>query len=133
MSLKFTFHWLYYFDAIFIKNIKHVPNSQTLGEKKNKHIEIYKITQWQKRKSLSWTKNFITYLVWYQFVYVYSANAANPTRSFVIKLNPNSFSEFHTVFSPARQWLSKNRFRNIQFDSCSNESDLVKSSTLKSN
>lgn len=33
MSLKFTFHWLYYFDAIFIKNIKHVPNSQTLGTK----------------------------------------------------------------------------------------------------
>lgn len=39
MPLKFTFHWLYYFDAIFIKNIKHVPNSQTLGTKTLKCIK----------------------------------------------------------------------------------------------
>jgi hypothetical protein len=33
VSLKFTFYGLYHFDSIFIKNIEHVPNSQTLGIK----------------------------------------------------------------------------------------------------
>lgn len=29
VSLDLTGHWLDHFDAILIKNIKHVPNSQT--------------------------------------------------------------------------------------------------------
>lgn len=39
VPLKFTFYGLYHFDAIFIKNIEHVPNSQTLGIKTHSKVQ----------------------------------------------------------------------------------------------
>lgn len=40
VPLKFTFYGLYHFDSIFIKNIEHVSNSQTLEIKTYSKYQI---------------------------------------------------------------------------------------------
>lgn len=75
VPLKFTFYGLYHFDSIFIKNVEHVPNSQTLGIKTYSKVQNKIIRNLYNQNSVP-----VILLVGDQFVKPCNVNKANHVR-----------------------------------------------------